>query len=247
MTLAPALPPNEHAARTTLVVAAIFGPTIQGEGPSAGQVAAFLRLGGCNLCCAWCDEPQTWDSRRFDLRAELARTNIEVILSRLLARDTPMIVITGGEPLLHQHQPAWRTLIGELYRAGKHIEIETNGTIEPDAHTVARVARFNVSPKLANSGMSQARRLNPDALRALEETGKAIFKFVCRDAADVDEVAVTIAAQQIPHARTWVMPEGTTPQAVTGALALITDRALAHRFNVTGRMHIMLWGDRRGR
>ena len=59
-----------------LVVAEIFGPTWQGEGPSAGQVAAFVRLGLCNLTCAWCDTAYTWDRSRFDLRAELRRMRL---------------------------------------------------------------------------------------------------------------------------------------------------------------------------
>ena len=56
-----------------LVVAEVFGPTFQGEGPSTGQRAGFVRLGRCNLDCSWCDTPYTWDWERFDPAAATRR------------------------------------------------------------------------------------------------------------------------------------------------------------------------------
>ena len=69
---------------SSLVVSEIFGPTIQGEGQYAGQLVAFIRLGGCNLACSWCDTPYTWDASRFDLRNEMTRTPVNEILERVL-------------------------------------------------------------------------------------------------------------------------------------------------------------------
>ena len=57
----------------TLRVAEVFGPTFQGEGPSAGRRAAFIRLSGCGVGCTWCDEPQTWDWSRFSRAAREQR------------------------------------------------------------------------------------------------------------------------------------------------------------------------------
>jgi 7-carboxy-7-deazaguanine synthase len=74
-----------------LVVSEVFGPTIQGEGPHAGQRAAFVRLGGCNLTCTWCDTAYTWDARRYDLRAELHR----VPITRVQATSSPASAHTG--------------------------------------------------------------------------------------------------------------------------------------------------------
>lgn len=246
MTVTPVLPPDEHASRTTLAVSEIFGPTVQGEGPSAGQVAGFLRLGGCNLSCNWCDAAYTWDARRHDLRAEIDRVNIDTIAATLTAMETPLIVITGGEPLLHQHQRSWRRLLSTLHQARKRIEIETNGTVPATDHTVTRVDRIIVSPKLAHSGDPEYRRVWPDVIQAFRDIDKAIFKFVCRTVDDVDDVAAIVAAHEIPHGRTWIMPEGTSTEVLAPAMVRLADRAIAHRFNISGRLHISLWGNERG-
>lgn len=234
------------AAEDTLVVSELFGPTLQGEGPSAGRRAAFLRLGGCNLHCRFCDSAYTWDAGRFDLRGELSRAPVEEVVSGLLACGTGLVVITGGEPLLHQRQGAWRWLLDELAAAGREVEIETNGTIAPTAHTAARTARFNVSPKLAFAGDPERARIRPEALAALAGTGKAIFKIVCRTPGHVDQAAALAAEYGLGSDRLWVMPEGVTAEAMVPVLERITARALARGANVSARLQVLLWEGRRG-
>lgn len=234
------------AAEDTLVVAELFGPTLQGEGPSAGRRAAFLRLGGCNLACRWCDTAYTWDARRFDLRAELSRAPVQDVVSGLLACGTGLVVITGGEPMLHQRQGAWRRLLDALAAAGCEIEIETNGTIAPTAHTAATATRFNVSPKLAHAGDPEQRRIRPQALAALAGTGKAIFKIVCRTPEHVDQAAALAAEYGLGPDRLWVMPEGATAEALVPVLERITARALSRGANVSARLQVLLWEGRRG-
>lgn len=175
--------------RPSLVVSEIFGPTVSGEGPTLGQRCAFLRLGGCNLDCSWCDTPYTWDASRHDLRAELTRVDADDIVKRLLALGCKFVIISGGEPLLQQRYAGWGVMLCGLRDAGVRVEAETNGTLEPAAETVRLLSRFVVSPKLAHSGVAEDRRIVPAALKALAATGKAVFKFVCRSADDVAEAA----------------------------------------------------------
>ena len=86
----------------TLVVSEVFGPTLQGEGPSAGQRAGFVRLGRCSLSCSWCDTPYSWDWKRYDPAVELRELPVGEVAASIRAMDVPMVVVTGGEPLLQQ-------------------------------------------------------------------------------------------------------------------------------------------------
>jgi 7-cyano-7-deazaguanosine (preQ0) biosynthesis protein QueE len=226
-----------------LRVAEMFGPTFQGEGPSVGRRAVFVRLSGCNLDCTWCDTPYTWDWTRFDQAEQAHTVPITTILDWVIARDADLVVITGGEPLIQQRRLL--PLVAAVRATGRLVEVETNGTIAPTVELIEQVTRFNVSPKLAGSGVSADRGIRPDALTALRDTGKAVFKFVIATAGDIEE----LAALQGRHHLTpiWVMPEGTTPQIVTDGLRALAEPALAHGWNLTPRLHVLLWGDQRGR
>lgn len=233
--------------RPSLVVSEIFGPTVSGEGPTLGQRCAFLRLGGCNLDCSWCDSAWTWDASRFDLRAELRRMPADEIVGRLLATGTKFVIVSGGEPLLQQRYAGWNAVLRGLTGAGVRVEVETNGTVEPTAETARMLTRFTVSPKLAHSGVAEDKRVSPVALKALMATGKAAFKFVCVTAADVAEAVDLVRAHGIPGRRVWVMPEGRDSAALCRHLGVIADPAIAAGFNVTTRLHVHAWGDERGR
>lgn len=233
------------ATHHTLVISEVFGPTAQGEGPSVGRRCSFIRTGGCDLACRWCDTPYTWDARRYDLRQELTRTPVADIVAKVAGHDTGMVVITGGEPLLHQKQPGWRALLAWLHRRAYRIEAETNATVAPDDFTALHVTAFNASPKLANSGEPADRRINPAAIAALARADTA-WKFVCRTVADVDEAAALAAAHNLPRHRVWIMPEGTSTEVLGPTMARIAGHAIASGFNITPRLHVEVWGSERG-
>ncbi len=114
----------------------------QGEGLLTGTPSVFVRASGCNLRCWFCDTPYTsWQPEGVDL-------SVEEILERVNEYDTPHVVITGGEPML------WAELVplsAALARQGRHITIETAGTLDlPVACDL-----MSISPKLANSTPSR--------------------------------------------------------------------------------------------
>ena len=223
------------------MVSEVFGPTLQGEGPSAGQAAGFVRLGRCNLACRWCDTPYTWDWESHDPAAELTTMAVDDVLARLDAMGVDLVVVTGGEPLLQQrHLPP---LLQGARARGWRIEVETAGTLAP---TLAEglVDRFNVSPKLANSGMAAERRYRPDVLRAFQGGARAVFKFVVAEPADLDEVDAIVA--ECGLGPVWVMPEGTDAATVLARMQDLAPHVVARGWNLTPRLHILLWGDRRG-
>lgn len=230
----------------TLVVSEVFGPTFQGEGPSTGRRAGFIRLMGCNLTCSWCDTPYTWNSEKFDLRAEGKRMTVPRIIKAVSHGNPELAVISGGEPLLHQSQAAWAPLLDGLIEHGMKIEIETNGTQMPTQITENRVARFNVSPKLSHSGDPDEKRLKYDVLRALVLTGCAIFKFVARDGIDLEEISTIVRRAQIPNEMVWVMPLGTDAATITQGLEVLAPLVVRRGWNLTTRLHVLAYGDKRG-
>ncbi|GIH73319.1 7-carboxy-7-deazaguanine synthase QueE [Sphaerimonospora thailandensis] len=229
-----------------LIVTELFGPTFQGEGPSLGTRAAFLRLSRCNLTCSGrmpCDTPYTWDTSRYDLRDESSRRSVTEVGDELLLLDTPLVVITGGEPLIQQRQLV--PLAQRLVDAGRRVEFETNGTFAPISGLLIDGVRFNVSPKLSNAGMPESMRIIPEALTALMGSGRAAFKFVAADRSDLDEIEDLV--QRYGLAPVYVMPEGTTSDAVISRARELADDVIARGWSMTQRLHVLLWGDERGR
>lgn len=233
----PAAPAGE------LVVAEVFGPTFQGEGPSIGRRAGFVRLGRCNLACTWCDTPYTWDWRRYDPASELRAEPVDAVVDRLDEMAPEIVVVTGGEPLVQQRRLV--PLLAACGDRGWPVEVETNGTLVPDPAVVPLVARWNVSPKLANSGMERSRRVRPDALAALRATGRAAFKFVATSPDDLDEIRELVDTHDLRPV--WVMPEGTDVDTVLDRARRLAEPVLARGWNLTPRLHVLLWGDERGR
>jgi 7-cyano-7-deazaguanosine (preQ0) biosynthesis protein QueE len=224
-----------------LTISEVFGPTFQGEGPSVGQRAGFVRLGRCNLDCDWCDSKFSWDWSNYDPDKELSTSDTGAVLHQLEGMHVDLVVITGGEPLLQQH--AIVPLLEGCRERAWRVEVETNGTIRP-AVNAGLVTQWNVSPKLANSGIPLPRRYRPDVLRAFEATGRAVFKFVVTAPAELDEIAGM--ADECRLSTIYVMPEGIDAATVTGRLQELAEPVLERGWHLTPRLHILVWGDRRG-
>jgi organic radical activating enzyme len=242
---------GSRQAGNTLVVNEVYGPVWQGEGPSAGQFASVVRLMGCNLACRWqkpdgtvsaCDEAQTWDASRYDLRRQANRTETAEIARRALACFPHLVIITGGEPLLHQRQPGFGELAGRLHHAGAAVEVETNGTQAPAGWWTPLIRRWNVSPKLSSSGTGHLTAANPAALEWFAGDRRAVFKFVCTSCADVDEVAgVWMPRYGLPPARVWIMPAGTAAAGILDTARDIAPSVLHYRLNLTLRQHVLVY------
>ena len=130
--------------------------SLQGEGVTAGTPSVFLRLATCNLACTWCDTKYTWDWQSHAYGAEVMALSGEEVNKRVLAFDLLHLVITGGEPMLQQKELA--PLAVSLRQRGFFCEVETNGTLVPDAEMVEAISQWNVSPKTASSGNPNGRR-----------------------------------------------------------------------------------------
>lgn len=231
------LPINEH-----------FGPVAQGEGPYTGRRCSFIRLGRCNLHCPQCDTKPTWDTSQYDLNQTCPPTPISDVIDATVHRDTPIVVISGGEPLLWQNTPAWESLLRGLLthaRRPLQIHVETNGTITPNSVNTWAVAHFSVSPKLRTMGGadSEKKRIKPHALAAFAELASvstACLKIVCATADDVTEAATFADAHGFARRDLWIMPEGDTHETASTTAARIGDRAIQLGANFSPRLHLMM-------
>lgn len=235
--------------------------SIQGEGRTAGRPRTFVRFSGCNLHCAWCDTAYTWNwhgtrwrheldrpgaPHKFDPAAEAVEMD-EVDVAEAIARQPAEgVVITGGEPLL---QMAGLIVLIERLRAERPdllVEIETNGTIAPSPRLLALADLFMVSPKLKHAGNSERSAIRSAALAAFAASEKAFFKFVARSPADVGAAAALTQEWSVAPERVYIMPEGTESAALKSARAALADAVAAADFQYSDRLHIHLYGSRRG-
>jgi 7-carboxy-7-deazaguanine synthase len=248
-----------NVARTETGEPEIFR-SIQGEGPMAGRVRAFVRLSGCNLHCVWCDTAYTWNWRgagfvherdapgaphKFDPAREMAKLDVEEVAARIGALASAGVVVTGGEPLLQRDGVAALATLLRAQHPELQLELETNGSIAPTG-LAALFDLFVVSPKLAHSANDPAIALNRDMLGVFADIPHACFKLVARTPDDVAAAAALMRDLEIAPARVFIMPEGTTSEALRDRAALLAPAALAASFNFTDRLHVHLFGARRG-
>lgn len=235
---------RESAASAPAVRLSELFSSLQGEGPSLGSPALFVRLALCNLRCRWCDTRYTWDFERYDYEREVFTLSAEELVARIVSSGARRVIFTGGEPLLQQR--ALQRVIGALDPATQ-IEIETNGTLAPEAALLARVNQWNVSPKLAHAGDDAARRIRLEALRALRQSERAFLKFVVESAGDSEEILALVRELDWPAERVCLMPQATSASELTQRSGFVAELCQRAGFRFSPRLHVLLWGGERGR
>ena len=218
--------------------------SLQGEGINTGAPSVFLRLATCNLACTWCDTKYTWDWANYDYDREVVNSEPQQVEEQIRKFECRRLIITGGEPLLQQAELA--PLAASLKNDGYFLEVETNGTVAPQADLERLVDQWNVSPKLASSGNTRDHRERSDALDALARLPNAYFKFVIVEQSDAKEVGNLVNKYNLPPSRVMLMPEGRTPEMLQERSRWLSSICANEGYWFTPRLHIMLWGDRRG-
>lgn len=218
--------------------------SIQGEGTLAGVPSVFVRTSGCNLRCVWCDTPYTsWKPEGRDL-------TLAEIVERVAAESQGYVVVTGGEPMI---QPQIGELTRELRARGQHITIETAGTVTADV----ACDLMSLSPKLKNSiprgveedrwvAMHERARYRPEVIRELMGRCAYQLKFVVQTAGDLDEVDDVVRQVAAARDRVLLMPEGQDVAVLGERSAWLVEECKRRGYRYSPRLHVLLWGARRG-
>jgi 7-carboxy-7-deazaguanine synthase len=222
--------------------------SLQGEGELTGVPSVFVRTSGCNLRCAWCDTPYaSWNPE--GTTHTIAQT-MAAIESHPVARH---VVLTGGEPMIAKDVA---TLARTIADTGRHLTIETAATVAP-AGIVCALA--SLSPKLLNSAPDpiehaawrkkhEATRWQPEVVREWIDHYAYQFKFVVARPEDIEELEHMLAAldREIPRHKVLLMPEATTLEKMRTRAGWLSDLCKARGYRYAHRLHIELYGNRRG-
>jgi 7-carboxy-7-deazaguanine synthase len=219
--------------------------SIQGEGRLLGVPSAFVRTTGCPLRCVWCDSEYTsW-------RPEGEALTVEEILHRLGASPIRHVVVTGGEPLI---APGIEDLCAGLRQRGYHITIETAAVVFKEV----ACDLASLSPKLSNSiphereggrwaERHDRQRLRLDVIQAFMDRTDYQLKFVIDQAGDIEEVRAIVARlRDVDPAKVLLMPQGTSHEELARKGSWLVEVCKQHGFRYCPRLHIELYGNRRG-
>jgi 7-carboxy-7-deazaguanine synthase len=238
--------------------------TLQGEGSFIGIPSIFIRTSSCNLRCGWCDTPYTswWN--------EGNKITPDEVINRIWKEHgfVEHVVISGGEPMI---QKDINTLVHHLEYDGHKVTVETNGTIFKED---VKPTLFSISPKLSNSNPHAANF--PEGIRKnkshdevsdiierarnthiknnnLKTLKKYIdcgidyqMKFVVQGDQDMDEIREIVETYDIPRNKVYLMPEGFTRKLQRARSLEVAEICKREKFIFCPRLHVELWGTKRG-
>ena len=226
-------------------VAEIFY-SIQGEGKLVGVPSVFVRASGCNLRCAWCDTPYaSWEP-------EGEETAVAEIVRRVGEFGARHVVLTGGEPMI---MPEIVELCERLKERGHHLTMETAATVYKDV----RIDLASLSPKLANSTpvereggrfaeAHERQRMNVGVIqRFIEASPDFQLKFVVSGEGDLLEIRGVLAGVTgWSPADVLLMPEGTDAGTLDARAEWVSEVCKREGFRFCPRLHVHLYGNKRG-
>lgn len=226
-----------------------------------GVPSVFVRTSLCNLHCIWCDTDYTWNwtgtrfphvndnkpgYRKFDKKTWITECSVSEVAAAVAAFPCRNVILTGGEPMLQQPGLFQLMLAMRQIHPDYRFEVETNGTLLPIPAFDAAVDQYNVSPKLENSNNSRKLREKPAVYQFFAANSKAHFKFVAAEKADLDEVLELIDRYRIPPEKVWLMPEGSNRQTLAKRRPWLVEICKNHGFRYTDRLHVQIWGSKKG-
>ena len=222
--------------------------SIQGEGELTGVPSVFVRTSGCNLRCRWCD------TKYASWKPEGENVTINDLLDKVCSYPARHVVISGGEPMIAKGIEEFTHLLKE---SGKHITIETAGTIPPNG---IQCDLASLSPKLSDStpkegdinkewiDRHESKRLDYDILSEWVNLYNFQLKFVVSKEEEIKEIQNVISRIEgkILPEKVLLMPEGIDPDTLRSRYDLLIDLCKENGYRLCNRLHIDLFGNTPG-
>lgn len=240
---------------TLLPVVEIFGPTIQGEGRYTGTPCYFLRLGGCDYRCTWCDSMHAVDPKYKADWAMMAPIDILGVLDRLPGTFNHL-VISGGNPAIYDLSPLLHTLQTQS-TVKWFVSLETQGTITQT--WFRHLNHITVSPKPPSSGMRQSKVVIDRFAHYLStwrmEGTTVDIKVVVFDGVDIDWAQEMLTTIRYPAGTRLFLSIGTHPWDTRDDVMDRYNRVVARVLDtwhgqpaiaILPQMHVLLWGHKKG-
>ncbi|MFD2237137.1 7-carboxy-7-deazaguanine synthase QueE [Aureimonas populi] len=241
------------SAAPTLRIAEIFGPTIQGEGVLIGEPTVFVRAGGCDYRCVWCDTLHAVESRFRDEWAPLSTEAVWAEVVALSGGRALTVSLSGGNPAIQPFGP----LIARGRAEGYRFALETQGSLARP--WFAELSTLVLSPKPPSSRMETDWSALDDCLKAAGAGPRVVLKFIVFDQADYEYARD--AAARYPRLPVYLQPGNHTPpppeaedapidiDGLMERMRWLVDRVIEDRWfeaHVLPQLHVLIWGNRRG-
>ena len=237
----------------TIRISEIFGPTIQGEGALIGQPTVFVRTGGCDYRCSWCDTLHAVDNEFRHDWTPMSAEDVFADVEKLSGGVPIMVSLSGGNPAI---QPLGG-LINLGHAKGYKFALETQGSIVKD--WFADLDVLTLSPKPPSSGMDTDYDLLTECIARAGDNVDISLKIVIQDEADY------LYAQQVsgryPELPMYLQPVNHTPPPVDNMdkkididgimerMRWLVERAEQDQWRsvrILPQLHVLLWGNKRG-
>ncbi|MBX5206031.1 7-carboxy-7-deazaguanine synthase QueE [Rhizobium sp. NZLR1] len=234
-------------------VSEIFGPTIQGEGQLIGVPTVFVRTGGCDYRCSWCDSLHAVDSTFRDQWSAMSSEAIWQEVTKLSGGRPLTISLSGGNPAIQPLGP----LIELGHSRGYRFALETQGSVARD--WFRDLDMLVLSPKPPSSGMSTDWEQVDDCIRLAAGGPEITLKIVVFD--DTDYLFAQQVGERYPDIPLFLQPGNHTPpppddddarvdiDGVMDRMHWLIEKVTADRWfsiRVLPQLHVLLWGNKRG-
>ena len=233
----------------SLRIAEIFGPTIQGEGALIGEPTVFVRTGGCDYRCSWCDSLHAVDSKFRDTWMPMTTRDVWAEVTHLSGGQPLTVSLSGGNPAIQD----FAELIAMGKEAGYRFACETQGSISQA--WFSKLDTLVLSPKPPSSGHKVDWLNFGSCLAAAKGCPNVVLKIVVFDEVDYDWARVV--ADRYPELPLYLQPGNPTvdPETpvdlteTTARLRWLIDKVTADKWfapRVLPQLHVLVWGNQRG-